>query len=151
MKLNKCVLLATLSLLLTPVAANAAHALTYTQDIDVSFTFNSTISVTLSSANLIIPNLLPGTASDSNIVTVNVKTNNSTGYALSATVGNSTTFNTRDLKHQTSTITDKFSSINFGTIVATNTAFSDNTWGYENFAGLMDLAPVAKGTKHAAR
>ena len=121
-----------------------ASALTYQQDVGVSFTFNPSISVTLSSADLIIPNLAPGTASDSNIITVNVKTNNANGYTLNATVGNDTTYNTRDSKNKNNTVTDKFSSVAFGSSIATNTALTDNTWAYSyqdagawsNYSGL---------------
>ena len=106
------------------------YALTYSSNVNVQFTFNPTLSVSLSSNDLVISNLAPGTASDSNIITVNVKTNNITGYTINATVGNNTTFDTRDLKHQNSNVVNKFTSVNFGTIVATNTALTDNTWGY---------------------
>ncbi|MBR3138450.1 hypothetical protein IKG38_00290, partial [Candidatus Saccharibacteria bacterium] len=66
---------------------SSASALTYSSDVDVSFTFNSVISVQLSSANIYINNLAPGTASDSNIITVGANTNASAGFQLSATVG----------------------------------------------------------------
>ena len=112
------------------ISAQDGFALTYSSDVNVQFTFNPTLSVNLSSNDLVISNLAPGTASDSNIITVNVKTNNITGYTINATVGNNTTFDTRDLKHQNSNVVNKFTSVNFGTIVATNTALTDNTWGY---------------------
>ena len=105
-------------------------ALTYQQDVGVSFTFNSTLRLSLSSADLIIPSLAPGTAADSNIISINVATNSASGYTLNATVGNSTTFNTRDLIHSTATITDKFSSVDFGSTVSDNTSLADNTWAY---------------------
>ena len=112
------------------ISAQDGFALTYSSNVNVQFTFNPTLSVSLSSNDLVISNLAPGTASDSNIITVNVKTNNITGYTINATVGNNTTFDTRDLKHQNSNVVNKFTSVNFGTIVATNTALTDNTWGY---------------------
>ena len=62
-------------------------ALTYQSSTDVSFTFNPTISINLSSSNLKIDDLAPGTAADSNIITVGVTTNAAFGYNLSATVG----------------------------------------------------------------
>ncbi|MBO7131791.1 hypothetical protein J6V85_00805, partial [Candidatus Saccharibacteria bacterium] len=49
-------------------------ALTYQQEIGVNFTFNPTLNLTIS-ADLYINNLAPNTASDSNIINVNVSTN----------------------------------------------------------------------------
>ena len=105
-----------------------ALALTYSSDVGVRFTFNPTLEISLSSADLLIPNLSPGTVSDSNIIDVIVKTNNITGYTLNATVGNNTTYNTRNLVHELSGSSASFASINYGSSLANLTA--DNTWGY---------------------
>ena len=108
-----------------------SSALTYSQDIGVNFTFNSTIRITLSSNDLKIPNLSPGTSADSNIIDVNIATNNVNGYTLNATVGNNTTtYNTRDLVHTNNNITNKFSSIDYGSNVSSLTNLTDNTWAY---------------------
>ncbi len=101
-----------------------SSALTYSSNVEVGFTFNPTISLNLS-GDLLINNLSPGSVSDSNVINVNVATNASQGYVLTATSGTSTT-NT-DLVNQTNSAY-KFSSI------ATNASLSnlttDNTWGF---------------------
>ena len=106
------------------VGCEKASALTYSSNVEVGFTFNPTISVNLS-GDLLINNLSPGSVSDSNVINVNVATNASQGYVLTATSGTKTT-NT-DLVNQTNSAY-KFSSI------ATNASLSnlttDNTWGY---------------------
>ena len=107
---------------------NTANAVTYASDVGVSFTFNTTLSVSLSTADLIITNLAPGTLSDSNIIAVNAGTNNVSGYTMNATVGNSTTYNTRNLIHTNATITSNFASIDYGSTLSALT--TDNTWGY---------------------
>ncbi|MBR3172702.1 hypothetical protein IKF21_02200, partial [Candidatus Saccharibacteria bacterium] len=43
-----------------------ASALTEQRDVNVSFTFNSTLSVSVSNPDLVIDDLVPGTAADSN-------------------------------------------------------------------------------------
>ncbi len=108
-------------------ATHSVSALTYSQDVGVSFTFNPTFRLTVSS-DLFINNLAPGTTSDSNIIDVNILTNNITGYSLKATVGNATPYNTRNLVHSTSGSSANFASINYGASLANLT--TDNTWGY---------------------
>ena len=111
-----------LNILLSSV--DNSSALTYSSNAEVGFTFNPTISLNLS-GDLLINNLSPGSVSDSNVINVNVATNASEGYVLTATSGTSTT-NT-DLVNQTNSAY-KFSSI------ATNASLSslttDNTWGF---------------------
>ena len=110
--------------LLFIILVNNSSALTYSSNAEVGFTFNPTISLNLS-GDLLINNLSPGSVSDSNVINVNVATNASQGYVLTATSGTKTT-NT-DLVNQTNSAY-KFSSI------ATNASLSnlttDNTWGY---------------------
>ncbi|MBQ3475915.1 hypothetical protein IJH26_00155, partial [Candidatus Saccharibacteria bacterium] len=112
---------------------NAPHssALTYQQDIPVSFTFNSSIILTLSSADLRINNLAPGTAADSNIITVSATSNNSTGYVVTATVGDNThsnpSFSNTSLNHKSNT-GSTFTSLATNASLANIT--NDNTWGY---------------------
>ena len=100
-------------------------ALSYQGSAEIKFTFNPTLSINISSSDLVIDNLTPGTTSDSNIVNVSVATNASHGYTLSATVGDSLHNNT-NLTHTNST--NAFDSI------ATNSSLpnltTDNTWGY---------------------
>ncbi len=96
-------------------------ALNYQTETDIKFTFNPTLSINISSSDLVIDNLTPGTTSDSNAINVSVATNASHGYTLSAIMnGNSNLIHTNG--------TNAFSSI------ATNASLSslttDNTWGY---------------------
>ena len=106
-------------------------ALSYQQDIGVNFTFNKVLSLTLSSNDIHITNLAPGTASDSNIININVLTNSVAGYALTATVGNST-YNTRNLKHSNSNISDVFSSIDYTSTptITSNSSLGTDKWGF---------------------
>ena len=104
-------------------------ALDYQKTINVGFNLQDTLTVSLSSPNLIIDDLMPGTASDSNIITVNVLSNNPYGYTLNSTVG-STTYANRNLTHSSSASATPFSSINYGTTVADLSSFSPNQWGY---------------------
>ena len=109
--------------------SSTTSALTYQQKETVQFTFNSTISLTVS-GDLNIEELTPGDSSDSNIIDINVATNNVLGYTLSATAGNISNAST-DLK-RSDNVNNKFTSL------ATNdsyTSFDDdniapNTWGY---------------------
>ncbi|MBR2841278.1 hypothetical protein IKE80_00610 [Candidatus Saccharibacteria bacterium] len=111
------------------VAAAQVSALTYQNSVDVSFTIEDTITISLSSSNLMIDDLAPGAAADSNIITVNVQSNNPRGYTLNSTVGDST-YNTRNLNHSSSGTASPFSSIDYGTTVSTLNNLSPNQWGY---------------------
>ena len=104
---------------------NNTLALTYSSVSDVEFTFNSVISVSLSSPNLVISDLAPGEASDSNIVTVGATTNGSAGYQLSATVG---VKNGTDALVNTTNSSNTF--VNLTATKANLAGFSDNIWGY---------------------
>ena len=115
---------ALLTLLLSFVVFNSVSALTYQNDTNVDFTINPTISVSLS-GDLIINDLVPGSYSDSNIITVNVATNASHGYYLAATTGTNGT-NT-DLIHSEN---GNYKFTNLTTNKTTLSNFDDNQWGY---------------------
>ena len=100
-------------------------ALSYQSSTDVKFTFNPTLSISISPSDLIIDNLTPGTNNDSNIINVSVATNASHGYTLSATVGDSLHNNT-NLTHTNGN--NIFSSI--ATDASLSSLATDNTWGY---------------------
>ncbi len=118
------------------VNTNNANALSYSTSNDISFTFAPTLSIGLSTDSLTIDNLVPGTTSDSNAVTVTVASNTPYGYVLSAGVGSvdpaAPYYNTSDLVHDNTTTevptANKFSSISTSASLANLTA--DNTWGY---------------------
>ena len=150
------------------VSVNNVSALTYQDNVGLNFTFNPSITVSLSnasgsgSADLVINDLTPGTSSDSNIIIVNVLTNNTNGYELKSNVGNSTTYASanRDLvlssalPNNVTSTTPKFSSIDYGASESSLTV--DNTWGYSyldetltgstwsNYSGL----PLYSDTEH---
>ncbi len=115
--------------LVSLITGSSASALTYQEGVGVDFTIQNTITISLSSPNLVIDDLTPGTAVDSNIVTVNVQSNNPRGYTLNSTVGNSTYAN-RNLAHASSGSASPFSSIDYGTTVSTLNGLSPNQWGY---------------------
>ncbi len=118
--------------LLSLAANGIASALTYKQDVGVNFTFNSSLSLTLSADDLHIYNLAPGSASDSNVINVKVLTNSVGGYTLNATVGNNTTYNTRNLIHSNSNISDNFSSIAYSAspTISANTNLGPDNWAF---------------------
>ena len=104
---------------------NNVSALDYSSNVGIGFTFNPTLSVSLSSSDLVIPNLVPGSTLDSNSINISVATNASYGYTLSATVGDST-HNNSNLTHSNNI--DIFSSIDTDSSLPSLT--TDNTWGY---------------------
>ena len=111
---------------LVPVLIVAsASALTYQNSVDVEFTFNPTIGISLSNNNLIIDNLTPGASSDSNIITVGIETNAGFGYYMSATAGIST---------GNTNLTSTTNSDNIFTSLSSNATtlsnIPDNYWGY---------------------
>ena len=116
-----------------------AQGLTYQTTINPEFTINPAISVSLSSADLIINDLEPGTTKDSNIITVTVSTNNSSGYTLGSTVGNSTTYDYDALKNNadnTKTFTNLTSA---GSLTAGKWGYSysnDNGTNWSTYNGL---------------
>ena len=85
---KRYILYATTTILSLFIIDNTS-ALSYQGSTEVKFTFNPTLSINISSSDLVIDNLTPGTTGDSNIINVSVATNASHGYTLSATVGDS--------------------------------------------------------------
>ena len=92
----------------------------------MQFTFNPTVQIAVS-GDLIIPDLAPGSSSDSNIITVTAGSNDAHGYKLYGTVGSSSS-NYTDLRLSSSNTTNVFT--NLSSNKATLSNFSDNTWGY---------------------
>ena len=109
------------------LASSYAGALTYQDETSVKFTFNSTLSIALSDADLIIGNLIPGQDDTSNAVDVVVNTNNLYGYTLTATVG-SATKDYRDLRHTNGVA--NFASIDVNSDLSTLSGESSSVWGY---------------------
>ena len=117
---------------------NNVSALDYSSNVGIGFTFNPTLSISLSSSDLIIDNLKPGTAEDSNSINVSVATNAAYGYNLSATVG-SNTYNNTSLNNINSSDNNDNNNNNDSSnytfnSIATNADLpsltTNNTWGY---------------------
>ena len=117
---------------------NPVSALTYQSTVNPTFTINPSVTVTLSSADLVISNLSPSTASDSNVVTITAQSNNSTGYVLNTTVGNNTTYNTTNLvfnntssnPNPSNPVTDNFTSLDTTDSISTLSNLTAGKWGY---------------------
>lgn len=111
---------------------NNVSALDYSSNVGIGFTFNPTLSISLSSNDLVISNLVPGSTLDSNSINVSVATNAAYGYNLSATVG-SNTYNNTSLNNINSSDNNDSSNYAFNSI-ATNVDLpsltANNTWGY---------------------
>ncbi len=113
--------IASLSLL----GVNQVSALSYQNNVDLSFTFNPVLAISLSSADLLIPNLTPGSSAYSNTITIGVDTNNIAGYTLSAKVGDGTTYtNDKLINSSSNTYFDNLTSS------STLANFGNNKWGY---------------------
>ncbi|MBR0465731.1 hypothetical protein IJJ02_03035 [Candidatus Saccharibacteria bacterium] len=114
-------------------SVSAAHAVTFESEQGVAFTFNPTVTISItggtgaSSDGLTITNLTPGDVKDSNIITVSASANTPLGYSLSSTVGSST-YNTTELRKDGTSTANKFT--NLSTNKASLSNFDDNTWGY---------------------
>lgn len=150
-----------LNIINTFTYASNTSALNYQSSANIGFTFNPTISVSISPNNLIIPNLTPDTAADSNPITVNVSTNTAYGYHLTANVGNNTdNYNTTNLVHASSatstpTTNATFTSLAYGASIANKDNLPTNTWGYsyskdngttwQSYSGL----PLYSDTEHS--
>ena len=103
-------------------------ALEYQNSTDIEFTFNPTVSVTVS-GDLVINDLTPGTYSDSNIVTVTAGTNTPHGFTLMATAGTNATSSTTGTK-LVNTENSNYAFDNLTSNKADLASFSDSTWGY---------------------
>ena len=103
-------------------------ALDYSSNVGIGFTFNPTLSISLSSNDLVIPNLVPGSIEDSNSINVSVATNAAYGYTLSANVGDDI-HNNSNLTHSNNT--DIFSSIaTDANLSSLDDSEDSNIWGY---------------------
>ena len=116
---------------------NSVSALTYSKDVDVKFTIQPSVSISLDSSTLKINDLSPGQSADSNIVTLTVDTNSDGGYIVGSTVGgtyNGKTFTTSNLQHDTNYDTTKalsyFQSLGTSTTVADLANLDAGKWGY---------------------
>ena len=109
-----------LALSLFGLSTSSVSALSYESEVGIGFSFNPTLTISFSSSDLAIDNLVPGSSSDSNVINVNVSTNASHGYTLAVNT------NSDSLVHSNNS--NVFSSI--GTDASIESLTSDNTWGY---------------------
>lgn len=116
------------------ILVQEAGAMTFQDSVDVQFSIDVSLGITLSSDTILIGSLSPGNSAHSNTITATVATNNTYGYTLSAMVGgtgqtaaNNTLYN--------STVDASFTSL--ATSASTPLAsFSDNQWGYTTASSL---------------
>ncbi len=132
-KLKLPYIIYTLLMLCNLIFVHNTSALSYQGTANIGFTFNPTLSVSVS-GDLIIPNLTPGSSADSNSITVSVATNTAYGYTLTSTVGSSNNGsiagnNSRNLVNSVDN-TKSFTSLDYGSSIVDKTNFNDNTWGY---------------------
>ena len=127
----------------------------YQKSVGVQFTFEPMLAISLSSADLIIPNLAPGSSDYSNTITVRVDTNSLGGYTLSAKVGNGTSYTNDKLTNSSGAVFNNLSSNSNLTLAQ----FSDSDWGYalgtvsgsSTYSGLVyDTDTVINATTNSA-
>ncbi len=124
-KLKLCFLipiLCSINIILSFKNIDFASAVSYQSSTNVQFTFNPTLSMSVS-GDLIIDSLAPGSSSDSNIITVSINTNSAYGYQLSATVGTKT-------EGEDALVNGNNEFTNLTSNVSSLSNFSDNSWGY---------------------
>lgn len=123
------------------ISAQGAYAQSDT--VDVEFTFDSSIVITLSSNVALVNNLMPGNAAHSNTIAVNVDTNAVYGYTLSAKVGGvGETDDSSDLVSNSSNAT--FTSLaNSDHLTLAN--FDSNKWGYTTASTINDATTTYSG------
>ena len=127
----KIITLTSLIIILSFINITLTYALSYQTYQRLDFTFNPTLQLTMSSAELTIPSLTPGASSDSNIINIGVATNTFGGLNLTATVGNSTNDTTSLVSHIDNNNPNKNPVfINLPTTAATLSDLPNNTWGY---------------------
>jgi hypothetical protein len=132
----KYILFTSMMILGGAIMVRGVDALTETREVEVQFTFDSVLTVSLTGTDLLINDLTPGGVKNSNEIGITVETNNSAGYQLTATVGSASN-DTRNLVH-TNGVTG-FSSIDVGSNLSSLS--TDSTWGYSvnsgaSFSGL---------------
>lgn len=136
----------------------STSALTTTSSTGIQFSFNSSLTMNLSSNDVIISNLTPGNYATSNTIVINVESNNSHGYTLTAKVGdrNDTTYSNNNLVDaDTSAVFSSLAVLDKVTLAN----FADSKWGYttdntvdsgSTFSGLLyDVDTVINATKTA--
>ena len=130
-KLKLPYIIYTLLMLCNLIFVHNTSALSYQGTANIGFTFNPTLSLSVS-GDLIIPNLAPGNSADSNSITVSVATNTAYGYTLTSTVGSNDNNNGNNSRNLVNNVDSNqtFASLDYGSSIVDKTNFNDNTWGY---------------------
>lgn len=105
--------------------AGSVGALSAQEEVDIYFSFNPTIGLTLSGSEISIKNLSPGNAAQSSGFTITINSNNVYGYKLFATAGDGDTYTDNSLVNENA----KFTSLALDAGAAL-TSMADNTWGW---------------------
>ena len=133
--------------------AGLASGLSYQSRVDVEFTFEPSLSLTVS-APLRIDDLDPGMMAESNTIQVTVGTNNAYGYTLTATTGNASN-PSRELRHSSylSAGDPVFSSLPLNANLS-KTEFLNNSdyndyWGYSTDGETYNGLPLYSDTENA--
>ncbi len=109
---------------------NNASALTYSNNVDLEYTFATTLDVAFSTnTGFVIEELAPGTAAYSNTVTVTASSNSADGFTMSATAGNSSDANRNNNRLVNSDNTNYFESVATNANIALESLGTDK-WGY---------------------
>ena len=103
-----------------------------TEEVDVKFTFNSTLSMTVSGESMLIGEVTPGNTGESDELTVKVETNSTSGYYLAATAGSADKQYT-DLKHEEKESVFKSMDVSAG--VSDLKEAEDSSWGFRYAIG----------------
>ena len=109
----------------------STHALTFKSSTPISFTFNPTLTLSIS-GDLEIDELVPGTQADSDGIQIDVSTNVAGGYYLTATVGSSSTDNRLTNQDNPNYF---FESLSTDADLPDMSEANDNTWGYASALG----------------
>ncbi len=125
----------------------SASAVTAQSSLGIQFSFNSSLSMTLSSFDLVVPNITSGNYNNSNTITINVATNNNYGYTLMATVGD----DTKQAFANNSLVNTSSSSATISSLLPTDRLtianFGDGKWGY-TVAPTVNSSAVYSGISH---
>lgn len=102
-------------------------------DVNVQFTFNTNLTMTVSDGVLSIEGLDPGRQDTSDMITVTTATNNAQGYTLNAMVGDTT-------HESTSLLSGAATIASIGYAAGGSSTLTSGTWGYQLNNGTADGA-----------
>lgn len=125
----KYTLLGLVALIGGMVFSRNVSSLSYEDEVDLYFTFDTALTVNVSSNNVTISDLVPGTADYSNTAIITVSTNSSSGYSLFASVsGGTANYSDAHLHLETdSSVTISSLATGDSLLLA---EFVDDRWGY---------------------